>query len=70
MRRPDDATVSVPNAGRILGIGRSTAYRLAREGSLPVLKLGRKLRVPRAALEEMLRQPESYNNSTEERQNN
>lgn len=48
------ATYSVPEAGEILGIGRQTAYELARQGKLPVLRLGRKLLVPKIALERML----------------
>ena len=52
------ATLSVPEAGRIIGAGRCLSYRLAQEGLLPVLRLGkRKLRVPRAALERMLENP-------------
>ena len=47
-------TMSVTEAGAVLGCSRGLSYRLAREGKLPVLKLGRKLRVPRAALERML----------------
>lgn len=48
------ATYSVPEAGEILGIGRQTAYELARQGKLPVLQLGRKLVVPKIALEKMM----------------
>ena len=52
------ATLSVPEAGRIIGAGRCLSYRLVQEGKLPVLRLGRrKLRVPKAALEELLRNP-------------
>ncbi|HKT00404.1 MAG TPA: DNA-binding protein [Rugosimonospora sp.] len=45
-------TVDVPTAGRAFGIGRDEAYRLAREGTfpVPVLRLGRYLRVSRAAV--------------------
>lgn len=50
-------TCSVPEAGKALGIGRCTAFRLAREGKIPVLRLGKKLRVPLPALEELLRNP-------------
>jgi len=51
------ATLSVPEAGCVLGVGRCLSYRLAQEGKLPVLRLGRKLRVSRAALERMLENP-------------
>ena len=47
-------TFSLVEAGQILGIGRSTAYELARKGRLPVLRLGRKLVVPKVALDKML----------------
>ena len=45
---------SVPEAGRILGIGRNHAYALAAEGKLPALRLGKKLRVTRISLERLM----------------
>ncbi len=50
------ATLSVPEAGEILGLSRSGAYEAARRGELPVIKIGRKLLVPRIALERMLQE--------------
>jgi len=47
-------TLSVEEAGRLLSCSRGHSYRLAKAGLLPVLRLGRKLRVPRVALERML----------------
>ena len=48
-------TISVPEAGRLyLGIGRDSAYEAARRGQLPVIRVGRLLRVPVVALERML----------------
>lgn len=47
-------TYSVEQAAKELGIGRSLCYELARSGQIPVLRLGRRLRVPRAALDRML----------------
>ena len=46
------ATVDVPTAGRAFGVGRDESYRLAREGlfPVPVLRLGRYLRVTRSAV--------------------
>ena len=38
----------------VLGLGRGTVYGLIREGVIPSVKLGRSVRVPRAALERML----------------
>jgi excisionase family DNA binding protein len=50
--RPE--TYSVPEAGRIVGLGKNASYDAARRGELPVLRFGRILRVPRASLERML----------------
>ena len=52
------ATFTVEEAGRLLGIGRDLAYEHARAGSIggiPVLRVGRRLLVPRPALERVLR---------------
>jgi len=50
------ATVDLVTAARALGIGRTTAYQLARSGEMPVkvLRLGTRYRVPSAALLELL----------------
>lgn len=40
------ATLTVPEAGRILGIGRDAAYRAALSGEIPTLRLGRRIVVP------------------------
>lgn len=47
-------TLSVTECARLLGIGRNTAYSLVRSGQLPNLKLGRRIVIPRAALERLL----------------
>jgi excisionase family DNA binding protein len=47
-------TVNVEEAGRILGIGRNSAYEAVRRGEIPVIKIGKLLRVPVVALERML----------------
>jgi excisionase family DNA binding protein len=47
-------TVSVAEAGRLLGYSRNTTYEAIQRGELPVIKLGRKMRVPRAAIERLL----------------
>jgi excisionase family DNA binding protein len=48
-------TYSVPEAGRLLGLSRNAAYDAARRHEIPCLRFGRKLRVPRVALERLLR---------------
>lgn len=47
-------TLTVEEAGRLLGIGRSLAYAAARDGSLPTIRLGKRILVPTAALLRML----------------
>jgi hypothetical protein len=47
-------TLSVPEAGAWLGLKRQAAYAAARNGDLPVIKIGKLLRVPIVALERML----------------
>lgn len=51
------ATVTVEEAARLLGIGRGSAYEAARTGEIPALRIGRRLLVPVAALEELLATP-------------
>ena len=48
------ATCSIEEAAMLLGIGRSTAYAAARDGSLPTVRLSHRLLVPTAKLREML----------------
>lgn len=51
-------TISVPDAGRILGLSRNSAYEAARRGELPTLKIGKRIFVVRDALERMLARAE------------
>ena len=50
LHNPDRLTMSVEEAGKLLGIGRSSAYGAIRRGELPFLKIGRRILVPRSAL--------------------
>ena len=51
----DGKTLTGVEAANILGIGRNTAYELARQGKLPgALRLGRRILVSRRALEAFL----------------
>jgi excisionase family DNA binding protein len=49
---PDVMTVE--QAARLLGIGRNAAYEAARRDELPAIRIGRRLLVPRAALQQRL----------------
>lgn len=54
---PDPAvrpTVTVTEAGQILGVGRSAAYDAVARGDLPSIRLGRRLLVPTAGLRRLL----------------
>lgn len=50
-------TVSVPVAGKALGLSRDAAYDAARSGDLPTLRFGRRVVVPTNKLREMLGLP-------------
>lgn len=47
-------TLTVEQAGELLGISRYSAYRAAASGELPVLRLGRRILVPTPRLLAML----------------
>lgn len=49
--KTESATLTVDEAARILGIGRSTAYDAVRAGQIPAIKIGRRLLIPRARFE-------------------
>lgn len=53
----DRATISVEDAARLLGIGRTAAYEAARRGELPTRRLGRRVLVPVPALLDWLGAP-------------
>ncbi len=46
--------ITVPEAARVLNIGRNSAYAAVRRGDLPVIRIGRRLLVPKAALERLV----------------
>ena len=46
--------VTVPEAARLLGISRTHAYELVARGELAHLRLGRRIVVPKHAIETML----------------
>jgi excisionase family DNA binding protein len=48
------ATLTIPEAAKRLGIGRNSAYRAATNGELPTIRLGKRVLVPRVALEKLL----------------
>ena len=61
MREPLDQLDTLLNTEEVaeyLGVGQATVYRWCREESLPAVKIGRRWRVRRSALEEFVRKNE------------
>ncbi len=55
MDREKRQTLNIPEAAKVLGISRGSAYELAAQGKLPVIHLGlKRMVVPIVALERML----------------
>jgi excisionase family DNA binding protein len=46
--------MTVPEAAEILRISRNHAYELARQGKLPVIRLGKRLIIPRIGFDKWL----------------
>jgi excisionase family DNA binding protein len=46
-------TLRVEEAAEILGISRAVAYIYARNGTLPTIRLGKRLLVPKAAIDKL-----------------
>lgn len=46
--------ITVPEAAEMLGISRNFAYELVKQGQLPVIRFGKRLLIPRVALEKKL----------------
>ncbi len=53
-RAGDGLLLRVRDVCRLLDVGRSTVYELIARGELPVIRIGRLVRVPRPALEEWI----------------
>ena len=51
---PERDTYDLPEVATRLGVSRTSIYRWAKDGTIPTIRLGRRLLVPRAALEELL----------------
>jgi excisionase family DNA binding protein len=50
-------TYSIDEASNLLGVSRVSLYNAAKAGELPTVKFGKRILVPRAALEQMLAGP-------------
>jgi excisionase family DNA binding protein len=54
-RATERKTLTITEAAKALGIGRNQGYEAARRGQIPTIKIGKRILVPVAALERMLR---------------
>jgi len=52
-------TYTVEEAGKLLGISRPFAYQMANTGKLPVIRFGKRMVVPKKAIEKMLEFPQN-----------
>jgi excisionase family DNA binding protein len=46
--------MTVPEAGKQLGVGRNQAYQAAKAGQIPTIRIGKRLLVPVSALDKLL----------------
>ena len=53
-RAGDKLLLRVQDVSTLLDVGRSTVYELIARGELPVIRIGRLVRVPRPALEDWI----------------
>lgn len=54
-------TLSVEETAKLLGIGRNLCYDRVKTGEIPVIKVGKRLLVPRSALQKLLADPKPLN---------
>ena len=62
-------TLSVEETAKLLGIGRNLCYDRVKTGEIPVIKIGRRLLIPRAALDRLLNSTSNMTNFERKRQN-
>lgn len=53
-RKEEAPTLTVEQAGQRLGISRHSAYEAVKRGDIPTIRIGRRILVPRLALDRML----------------
>jgi len=60
--KADDLTLTVDETAKFLRIGRNSAYQGVMRGEIPSFKVGKRILVPRAALERLLQMAEGMRN--------
>ena len=53
-KKPEKLVISVEEARRLLGLSRGLMYQAINSGEVPSLRIGRRIIIPRVALEAML----------------
>jgi excisionase family DNA binding protein len=53
-RTGEPIVISVPEAARLAGLSRQSAYEAARRGDIPTIRIGRRILVPREKLIRLL----------------
>ena len=52
--QPYALTLTVNEAGKLLGLSRNSSYAAIRRGEIPSVRIGKRILVPRAALQKLL----------------
>lgn len=60
MFRNEPDVLTVPEAAKLLRIGKNQAYELVKNGRLGVIKLGKKIIVPKPSLVDFCRNEKNY----------
>ena len=55
---------TIPEAAALLGFSRNFGYELARRGEIPIIRFGKRMLVPRVALEKLLEKDTSNDSFT------
>lgn len=58
-KKPQNRTYTVEDIAAILGIGRTTAYKLAKSGAFKTIRIGSVIRISKQSFEEWLAMEES-----------
>lgn len=53
-KAPQNRTYTVDDIASVLGIGRATAYKLAKSGEFKIIRIGNAIRISRQSFEEWL----------------
>lgn len=54
-------TLTVSETARLLGISRGLAYEMVRTREIPSVRFGKRVLIPRRALEKLLEEPQTLN---------